>query len=43
MRIRLFEGIDLLQVFSDGDVQRRFLDSLAGCFKPGDTQFAAFQ
>src|SRR5437764_354183 len=43
MRIRLFEGIDLLQVFSDGDVQCRFLDRFAGCFKPGNTQFAAFQ
>src|SRR5439155_1196781 len=43
MRIGLFEGINLLQVFSDGDVQCRFLDSFAGCFKPGDTQFAAFQ
>src|ERR1700693_5091119 len=43
MRIRLLEGIDLLQVSSDGDVQRRFLDSFAGCFKPGDPEFAAFQ
>src|SRR3984885_3544036 len=43
MRVGLFQRVDLLQVFSDGDVQRRLLDSLAGCFKPGDTQFAAFQ
>src|SRR5271154_3114327 len=43
MSVGLFQRIDLLQVFSDGDVQRRFLDSLAGCFKPGDTEFAAFQ
>src|SRR5271156_7250926 len=43
MRIRLLEGIDLLQVFSDGDVQCGLFDRFAGCFKPGDTQFAAFQ
>src|ERR1700676_1443492 len=43
MSVGLFQRFDLLQVFSDGDVQRRLLDRLAGCFKPGDTQFAAFQ
>src|SRR6202162_4569424 len=43
MRIRLLEGIDLLQVSSDGDVQRRLLDRFAGCFQPGDAQSAAFQ
>src|SRR5258708_38978755 len=43
MSVRLFQRRDLLQVFSDGDVQCRLLDSFAGCFKPGDTQFAAFQ
>src|ERR1700674_6130011 len=43
MSVRLFQRFDLLQVFSDGDVQCRFLDSFASCFKPGDTQFAAFQ
>src|ERR1700730_2268657 len=43
MSVGLFQRIDLLRVSSDGDVQRRFLDSVAGCFKPGDTQFAAFQ
>src|ERR1700677_247904 len=43
MRVGLFQPCDLLQVFSNGDVQCRFLDSFAGCFKPGDTQFAAFQ
>jgi len=43
MSVGLFQRIDLLQVFSDCDVQRRLLDSFAGCFKPGDTQFAAFQ
>src|SRR5579872_6511860 len=43
MCIWLFEGIDLLQVFSDGDVQCRLLDRFAGGFKPGDTQFSAFQ
>src|SRR5438445_2501216 len=43
MSVGLFQRIDLLQVFSDGDVQRRLLDRFAGCFKPGDTQFAAFQ
>src|SRR5579864_6658816 len=43
MSVGLFQRLDLLQVFSDGDVQRRLLDSLAGCFKSGDTQFAAFQ
>src|SRR5580693_7367097 len=43
MSIGLFQRFDLPQVFSDGDVQCRFLDSFAGCFKPGDTQFAAFQ
>src|SRR6185437_7850408 len=43
MSVGLFQRVDLLQVFSDGDVQRRFLDGFAGCFKPGDTQFAAFQ
>src|SRR6266478_3156987 len=43
MSVGLFQRFDLLQVFSDGDVQRRLLDSFAGCFKPGDTQFAAFQ
>src|SRR6202158_99555 len=43
MSVRLFQRRDLLQVFTDGDVQCRFLDSFAGCFKPGDTQFAAFQ
>src|ERR1700691_6612545 len=43
MSVGLFQRIDLLKVFSDSDVQRRLLDSLAGCFKPGDTQFAAFQ
>src|SRR6266702_421726 len=41
--VGLFQRFDLLQVFSDGDVQRRLLDRFAGCFKPGDTQFAAFQ
>ena len=41
--VGLFQRCDLLQVFRDGDVQCRFLDSFAGCFKPGDTQFAAFQ
>src|ERR1700691_897868 len=43
MGVGLFQRCDLLQVFSDGDMQCRFLDSFAGCFKPGDTQFAAFQ
>src|SRR5713101_7900952 len=43
MSVGLFQRFDLLQVFSDGDVQCRFLDSFAGCFKPGYTQFAAFQ
>src|SRR5271155_32709 len=43
MSVGLFQRCDLLQVFSDGDVQCRFLDRFAGCFKPGDTQFAAFQ
>src|SRR5260370_36335984 len=43
MSVGLFQRVDLLQVSSDGDVQCRFLDSFAGCFKPGDTQFAAFQ
>src|SRR5579862_4868240 len=43
MSVGLFQRIDLLQVFSDGDVQCRLLDRFAGCFKPGDTQFAAFQ
>src|SRR5258708_470307 len=43
MSVGLFQRFYLLQVFSDGDVQCRFLDSFAGCFKPGDTQFAAFQ
>src|SRR6202040_383584 len=43
MSVGLFQRVDLLQVFRDGDVQCRFLDSFAGCFKPGDTQFAAFQ
>src|SRR5258708_38237281 len=43
MSVGFFQRFDLLQVFSDGDVQRRLLDSFAGCFKPGDTQFAAFQ
>src|SRR5271165_4991136 len=43
MSVGLFQRFDLLQVFSDGDVQCRLLDSFAGCFKPGDTQFAAFQ
>src|SRR5712692_3267965 len=43
MSIGLFQRFDLLQVFSDGDMQCRFLDRFAGCFKPGDTQFAAFQ
>src|ERR1700689_375470 len=41
--IGLFQRVDLLQVFSDRDVQRGLLDRFAGCFKPGDTQFAAFQ
>ena len=43
MSVGFFQRVDLLQVFSDGDVQRRLLDRFAGCFKPGDTQFAAFQ
>jgi len=43
MSVGLFQRFDLLQVFSDGDVQCRLLDRFAGCFKPGDTQFAAFQ
>src|SRR6266849_9614192 len=43
MSVGLFQRVDLLQVFCDGDVQRRLLDSFAGCFKPGDTQLAAFQ
>src|ERR1700682_5296825 len=43
MSVGLFQRCDLLQVLSDGDVQRRLLDRFAGCFKPGDTQFAAFQ
>src|ERR1700747_425549 len=43
MRVGLFQRFDLLQVFRYGDVQCRFLDRFAGCFKPGDTQFAAFQ
>jgi hypothetical protein len=43
MSIGLFQRCDLFQVFSDGDVQCRFLDRFAGCFKPGDSQFAAFQ
>src|SRR5258708_11335249 len=43
MSVRLFQRRDLLQVFSDGDVQCRLLDRFAGCFKPGDTHFAAFQ
>src|SRR5579864_3748572 len=43
MSVRLFQRRDLLQVFSDGDVQCRLLDRFAGCFKSGDTQFAAFQ
>src|SRR5580704_15016567 len=43
MSVGLFQRFDLLQVFGDGDVQCRFLDSFAGGFKPGDTQFAAFQ
>src|ERR1700685_39608 len=43
MSVGLFQRCDLLQVFRDGDVQGRFLDSFAGCFKPGDTQFVAFQ
>src|SRR5947208_1429710 len=43
MSVGFFQRIDLLQVFSDGDVQRRLLDRFAGCLKPGDTQFAAFQ
>src|SRR5580698_2674761 len=43
MSVGLFQRFDLLQVFSNGDVQCRFLGSFAGCFKPGDSQFAAFQ
>src|SRR5579864_2157833 len=43
VRVGLFQRFDLLQVFGDGDVQRRLLDSFASRFKPGDTQFAAFQ
>src|SRR5271156_1382967 len=43
MRVRLFQRRDLLQVFSDGDVQCGLFDRFAGCFKPGDTKFAAFQ
>ena len=37
MSVRLFQRRDLLQVFSDGDVQRRLLDRFVGCFKAGDT------
>ena len=44
MSVGLFQRVDLLQVFSDGDVQRRFLDRFCRLFpKPGDSQFAAFQ
>src|SRR5580693_2182249 len=43
MSVGLLQRVDLLQVFSDGDVQRRLLDRFAGRFKPGDTQFATFQ
>src|ERR1017187_4440729 len=43
MSVWFFQRFDLLQVFSDGYVQRRLLDGFAGCFKPGDTQFATFQ
>src|SRR5580700_5034759 len=43
MSVGLFQRVDLLQVFSDGDVQRRLRDRFAGCFKPGDTEFAPFQ
>src|SRR5580658_2049019 len=43
MSVGLFQRVDLLQVFSDGNVQCRFLNRFAGCFKPGDTQFTAFQ
>jgi hypothetical protein len=39
MRIRLFQRVDLLQVFGDGDVERLFLDRFAGGFKPGYTEF----
>ena len=35
MSAGFFQRIDLLQVSSDGDVQCRFLDSFAGCLKPG--------
>src|ERR1700674_4245962 len=43
MSVGFFQRVDLLQVFSDGDVQRRLLDRFAGRLKPGDTEFAAFQ
>src|SRR5271168_4493713 len=43
MSVGLFQRRDLLQVFSDGDVQCGLFDRFAGCFKPGDTQFAAFR
>jgi hypothetical protein len=39
MSVWLFQRFDLLQVCSDGDEQRRLLDSFAGRFKLGDTQF----
>ena len=41
--VGLLQRFDLLKVSSDGDVQCRFLDRFAGRFKPGDTQFTAFQ
>jgi hypothetical protein len=43
MRVRLFDGLDLLQVLRDSQMQRRLPCFLAGFFKTGCAQFPPFK
>src|SRR5580704_17434125 len=43
IRVGLFDGLDLLQVLRDSQMQRRLPGLLAGFFKTGGSQFAAFE
>jgi len=43
MRIGYLQGVDLLQLFGDGDVERLFFGCFAGRFKTWYAEFAALQ
>src|SRR5580698_10820590 len=43
MRVRLLDGLDLLQVLRDRQMQRRLPCFLAGFFKAGGAQFSSFE